>query len=86
MHKARPEGNLTVTDHRQTISDLEAALVIDLSGIKEVDSVAVATLVGVVRKMHFNGRTVRFANVPKLLAGLINLYEAGEFFKEAEGA
>jgi len=92
VQTATPTGNLTVLDHREAIRRLEAEinsgedLLIDLKEVGEVDSVTLALLIGIVRRMHFNGRSVRFSNLPEQMRKLIDLYEAGEFFREGAQA
>jgi ABC-type transporter Mla MlaB component len=88
-HTVRARGDFTIADHRSAQQRLESEiewgkdLVLDLGEIGKADSIALVVFIGIVRKMRFNERSVKFANVPSELAGLIGLYEVGEFFKAA---
>lgn len=51
---------------------------VDLSGVTEADSSAVALLLAWARDASAHGRRIRFEDLPKNLKSLIELYEIGE--------
>jgi phospholipid transport system transporter-binding protein len=52
----------------------------DFTGLVNVDSSAVATLIGWQREARKRGRSLQFLNVPANLAQLADLYEVDELF------
>jgi phospholipid transport system transporter-binding protein len=57
-------------------------VVIDLSGVDEVDSAAVSLLLEWKRLARRDGRKVRFINLPANLESLIALYGVGELLHD----
>lgn len=89
METIAPKGNLTLDDHKAVIGQIRAGtarktdLVVDLAGVGQVDSLAVAHLLELVRNAQFNNHRILFANLPERLTKLVRLYEMGEHFQVA---
>lgn len=89
METIAPKGNLTLDDHQAVLGQIRAGtarqadLVIDLAGVGQVDSLAIAHLLELVRNAQFNNHRILFANLPERLSKLVRLYEMGEYFQVA---
>jgi len=83
---SRREGNRLLLDGVLTVDtvakvledtspqDRAAAEVVDLAGVTEVDSAAVALAIAWLREARAAGRTIRFENLPPAMAKLARLY------------
>ncbi len=58
---------------------VESDLSVDVSGISEADSSAVALMLAWVREARARGGIIRFENLGENLKTLISLYDVGEF-------
>ena len=56
---------------------------VDLSGVTDADSAAVALLLAWARDAAVRGRRIRFEHLTKNLKSLIDLYELGELLPRA---
>jgi phospholipid transport system transporter-binding protein len=82
----RREGNRLLLDGELTVDtvarvlagtppqDRDGVEVVDLAGVTEVDSAAVALAITWLRDARAAGRTIRFENLPPALAKLARLY------------
>lgn len=92
METITPKGNLTLHDHQGALAQIRAGvarktdLLIDLSEVGQVDSLAVAHLLELIRNAQFNNHSVRFAHLPERLTKLVRLYELEDYFKAEERA
>lgn len=77
------EGVLTVDTVARVLEDTSlqdraAAEVVDLAGVTEVDSAAVALAITWLREARAAGRTIRFENLPPAMAKLARLYAVAD--------
>jgi phospholipid transport system transporter-binding protein len=77
-----PTGALTVNTvaglRTQALSQAAASGRVDLSGVTEADSAALALLVALIRDARAAGRTLRIVQLPEGLQALAALYDLGE--------
>jgi len=73
-------GCAMTTDHARALLEQGRALIVageqivDLSGVSDADSSAVAVMLGWLRHAAVNGAVIRFAGVPAGVAALAELY------------
>ncbi len=91
MNTVAPKGNLTIDDHEEVFAEIRKHiagnddLTIDLGGLQNIDSIAVAIFIEVIRRMQFNNRKAMFLNLPERFRLLLDLYEVGDHFELANG-
>jgi phospholipid transport system transporter-binding protein len=93
---SRREGNRLCLDGAVTLETATAILaeavtqvrdgveVVDLGGVSEVDSSAVALAMALVREARGAGRTIAFANLPPAMLNLATLYAVADFIPRAQ--
>lgn len=79
----RPEGALTMASALPTLSEgraraLAGDLVVDLSALTEVDSVALASLLDWIRSARSQGHRLTVTGLPLALVSLAELYGVSE--------
>ena len=86
----RREGNRLFLDGELTVGtvagvladtlpqDRAATEVVDLAGVTEVDSAAVALAIDWLREARAAGRTLRFENLPPAMTKLVRLYAVAD--------
>ena len=91
----RREGNRLLLDGVLTVDtvarvleetstqDRAGAEVVDLAGVTEVDSAAVALAITWLREARAGGRTIRFENLPPAMAKLARLYAVADLIPGA---
>ncbi len=91
----RREGNRLLLDGELTadtvprvladaaVQDRAAVEVVDLAGVTEVDSAAVALAIAWLREARAGGRTMRFENLPPAMAKLARLYAVADLIPGA---
>ena len=82
------DGELTVDTVARVLADTSpqdraAAEVVDLAGVTEVDSAAIALAIAWLREARVGGRTIRFENLPPAMAKLARLYAVGDLIPSA---
>ena len=82
------DGELTVDTVARVLADTSdqdraAAEVVDLAGVTEVDSAAVALAIAWLREARAGGRTIRFENLPPAMAKLARLYAVADLIPGA---
>lgn len=65
------------------MQDRAAVEVVDLAGVTEVDSAAVALAIAWLREARAGGRTMRFENLPPAMAKLARLYAVADLIPGA---
>jgi phospholipid transport system transporter-binding protein len=92
---SRREGNRLILDGELTVDTVAGVLagtppqdragveVVDLGGVTEVDSAAVALAITLLREARAGGRTIRFENLPPAMAKLARLYAVGDLIPGA---
>ena len=65
------------------MQDRAAVEVVDLAGVTEVDSAAVALAIAWLREARAGGRTIRFENLPPAMAKLARLYAVADLIPGA---
>jgi phospholipid transport system transporter-binding protein len=92
---ARREGNRLLLDGELTVDtvarvladaspqDRAAAEVVDLAGVTEVDSAAVALAITWLREARAGGRAIRFEHLPPAMAKLARLYAVSDLIPGA---
>jgi len=81
-------GNLLLDDvetllAQKVLVDGSRALEVDLSGVAEVDSVAISLLFEWVRQARANQCTLTYSNLPANLVSLASLYGVLDFLPQA---
>jgi phospholipid transport system transporter-binding protein len=66
-----------------SVQDRAAVEVVDLAGVTEVDSAAVALAIAWLREARAGGRTMRFENLPPAMAKLARLYAVADLIPGA---
>ncbi len=82
------DGELTVDTVARVLADTSpqdraAAEVVDLAGVTEVDSAAIALAIAWLREARAGGRTIRFENLPPAMAKLARLYAVADLIPGA---
>ena len=82
------DGELTVDTVARVLADTSppdraAAEIVDLAGVSEVDSAAVALAITWLREARAGGRTIRFENLPPAMAKLARLYAVADLIPGA---
>jgi phospholipid transport system transporter-binding protein len=82
------DGELTVDTVARVLADTSpqdraAAEVVDLAGVTEVDSAAIALAIAWLREARVGGRTIRFDNLPPAMAKLARLYAVADLIPGA---
>jgi phospholipid transport system transporter-binding protein len=82
------DGELTVDTVARVLADTSpqdraAAEVVDLAGVTEVDSAAIALAIAWLREARAGGRTIRFDNLPPAMAKLARLYAVADLIPGA---
>lgn len=82
----RPEGPLTLDTVTRQLGGLDGwsapgEVVVDLSGVTEADSSAVALLLAWARNVKSSGRTLKLVSVPTGLQRLIAVYGLTELLQ-----
>jgi len=82
------EGELTADTVPRVLAgvspeDRAAAEIVDLAGVTEVDSAAVALAIAWLREARAAGRTLRFENLPPAMAKLARLYAVADLLPGA---
>ncbi|HTQ76791.1 MAG TPA: STAS domain-containing protein [Burkholderiales bacterium] len=82
------EGPLTLASVGATLPEGKAAVgegvsTVDLSGVAEVDSSALALLLAWLREAKRQGRELSFAHLPQGLAAIAKLYGVAELLRAA---
>ncbi|MBS1154179.1 MAG: NTP-binding protein [Proteobacteria bacterium] len=85
----RPQGPLTLDTVRRQLGALDGLssqgeVVVDLSGVTEADSSAVALLLAWTRNVAAGGRMLKLVSVPNGLQRLIAVYGLAELLPQAE--
>ena len=92
---ARREGNRLLLDGELTVDtvarvladtppqDRAAAEIVDLAGVTEVDSAAIALAITWLREARAGGRTIRFEHLPPAMAKLARLYAVADLIPGA---
>ena len=92
---SRREGNRLLLDGELTVNtvarvledtppqDRAAAEVVDIAGVTEVDSAAVALAITWLREARAGGRTIPFENLPPAMAKLARLYAVADLIPGA---
>jgi phospholipid transport system transporter-binding protein len=58
---------------------IENDAIIDMQGVSEIDTAAVSLMLEWKRRAVTEGRSLKFTNIPKGLASLLQLYEVTDF-------
>lgn len=85
----RPQGPLTLDTVTRQLGALDGLsspgeVVVDLSGVTEADSSAVALLLAWTRNVAAGGRMLKLVSVPNGLQRLIAVYGLAELLPQAE--
>lgn len=86
----RIQGGITIDNAQALLTDgLQQfgrdGLVVDLSGLEEVDSAAVSLVLEWLREAQRGKRSLRFVNLPENLKSLATLYGVLDLIQPGEG-
>ena len=78
-HIIAPQGSLTMASAGKAFREIEkipaeSAVIIDLSGVKQIDSSAVALLVTALKAARLKGQTVRLRSIPNHIMQFAEIY------------
>ena len=78
-HIIAPQGSLTMASAGKAFRDIEKipaenTIIIDLSGVEQIDSSAIALLVTALHTARLKGQTVRLRSVPNHIMQFAEIY------------